>query len=79
MAPLYGVVEGRRARNLVSLSLTSLSNHPGYKTDHVRKSDDYCFWRNVIYYRNALLQGYLAHKKLPLPQDHRRSLGMGLL
>ena len=25
------------------------------------------------------LQGYLAHKKLPPPQDHRRALGMGLL
>ena len=25
------------------------------------------------------LQVYLAHKKLPPPQDHRRSLGRGLL
>ena len=27
----------------------------------------------------AGLQGYLAHKKLPPPQDHRRALGIGLL
>ena len=26
-----------------------------------------------------VLQGYLAHKKLPPPQDHRRALGMILL
>ena len=25
------------------------------------------------------LQGYLAHKKQPLPQDHRRALGIVLL
>ena len=25
------------------------------------------------------LQGYLAHKKLPPPKDHHRSLGIGLL
>ena len=27
----------------------------------------------------SLLQGYLAHKKLPLPKDHRRVLGTSLL
>jgi len=25
------------------------------------------------------IQGYLAHKKLPPPYDHRRALGIGLL
>ena len=28
---------------------------------------------------SPLLQGYLAHKKLPPPQNHRRALGMVLL
>ena len=27
----------------------------------------------------ALVQGYLAHKKTPIPEDHRRALGIGLL
>jgi hypothetical protein len=27
----------------------------------------------------VVLQGYLAHKKHPPPQDHHRSLGIGLL
>ena len=32
-----------------------------------------------VHSTGSKLQGYLAHRKLPPPQDHRRALGMTLL
>jgi len=34
---------------------------------------------SVTWLATASLHGYLAHKKHPPPQDHHRSLGIGLL